>query len=210
MITGTTENSRLQELRKYTVSTVFANQYVGGGSWIQDGVDYSQSPVIEYVTYFIGGIKYVDETLIDGTHTTFSAPSIIFDTSTTTYTGTSIIHVSPPYTSITTTFRTNGGIIQNAGTSIYSGDKKPYYSGTTIYSDIILTTTNPNFVTGATYIKNPNKEKIISNPKIFDDVFIVRDNLSAFEKNYRLEYIRNMIDLTTYAGGKYFNIINNI
>ena len=59
------------------------------------------------------------------------------------------------------------------------------------------------------YIKNPNKEKIISNPKIFDDVFITRDELSAFNKNYRLEYIRNLVDLTTYAGGKYFNIINN-
>jgi len=59
------------------------------------------------------------------------------------------------------------------------------------------------------YIKNPNKSKIISNPKIFDDVFIIRDNLSAFNKNYRLEHIRNLVDLTTYAGGKYFNIINN-
>jgi len=24
-----------------------------------------------------------------------------------------------------------------------------------------------------------------------------------------LEYIRNLVDLTTYAGGKYFNIVNN-
>ena len=59
------------------------------------------------------------------------------------------------------------------------------------------------------YIKNPDKSKIISNPKIIDDVFIIRDNLSAFDKNYRLEYIRNLVDLTTYAGGQYFNIINN-
>jgi len=59
------------------------------------------------------------------------------------------------------------------------------------------------------YIKNPNKSKLISNPKINDDVFIIRDNLSALDKNYRLEYIRNLVDLTTYAGGRYFNIINN-
>lgn len=144
MITGTTENSRLQELRKYTTSTVFANQYVGGGSWTSDGVDYSNSPAIEYVVYYIGGIRYVDQTLIDGVQTSFS------------------------YTP------------NNVG----------------------------NFI-DEVYYKNPDKSKIISNPKIRDDVFIIRDNLSAFDKNYRLEYIKNMIDLTTYAGGRYFNIINN-
>jgi len=144
MITGTTDNSRLNELRKYTITTNFANQYVGGGSWIQDGVDYLNSPAIEYVVYFIGGIRYVDETLINGTTTSFS----------------------------------------------------------------YLPNNTYNFI-DEQYIKNPNKEKIISNPKIYDDVFITRDNLSAFNKNYKLEYIRNLVDLTTYAGGKYFKIINN-
>ena len=144
MITGTTDNSRLNELRKYTVTSNFANQYVGGGSWTQDGVDYPNSPAIEYVVYYIGGIRYVDETLINGTTTSFS----------------------------------------------------------------YLPNNTYNFI-DEQYIKNPNKEKIISNPKIYDDVFITRDNLSAFNKNYKLEYIRNLVDLTTYAGGKYFNIINN-
>ena len=144
MITGTTDNSRLNELRKYTITTNFANQYVSGGSWIQDGVDYLNSPAIEYVVYFIGGIRYVDETLINGTTTSFS----------------------------------------------------------------YLPNNTYNFI-DEQYIKNPNKEKIISNPKIYDDVFITRDNLSAFNKNYKLEYIRNLVDLTTYAGGKYFKIINN-
>jgi hypothetical protein len=144
MITGTTDNSRLQELRKYTVSPVFANQYVGGGNWTTDGVDYPNSPTIEYVVYYLGGIKYTDITLIDGTYTTFK------------------------------------------------------YAPNNTY----------NFI-DEQYIKNPNKEKVISNPKIYDDVFITRDNLSAFNKNYKLEYIRNLVDLTTYAGGKYFNIISN-
>ena len=144
MITGTTENSRLNELRKYTVTSDFTQQYVGGGSWTTDGVDYPNSPSIQYVTYYIGGIKYVDETLIDGVITTFS----------------------------------------------YSIDN------------------DGNFI-NKLYVKNPNKEKIISNPKINDDVFIVRGEQSAFNKNYRLEYIGNLVDLTTYAGGKYFNIINN-
>lgn len=144
MISGTTENSRLNELRKYIVTPNFSDQYVDGGSWTSDGVDYPNSPAIEYVVYFLGGIRYVDETLIDGVHISFS----------------------------------------------YSPNN------------------NGNFI-DTQYIKHPDKSKIISNPKINDDVFIIRGELSAFNKNYKLEYIRNLVDLTTYAGGKYFNIINN-
>ena len=144
IITGATDNSRLNELRKYTVTSNFADQYVGGGGWWNDGVDYPNSPVIQDVVYFLGGIRYRDITLIDGTSTTFM-----------------------------------------------------YYPRNT-----------GNFI-DEQYIKNPNKEKIISNPKIFDDVFIIRDKLSAFNNNYRLEYITNLPDLTTYAGGKYFKIVNN-
>jgi len=144
MITGTTENSRLAELRKYTVSPLFANQYVSGGNWSTDGVDYLNSPAIEYVVYFLGGIRYVDATLIDGVHTSFS----------------------------------------------YNPNS------------------DPNFV-NVPYYKNVSKEKIISNPKIKDDVFIIRTEQTAFDKNYRLEYIGNLVDLTTYAGGSFFNIINN-
>jgi hypothetical protein len=54
-----------------------------------------------------------------------------------------------------------------------------------------------------------NKENIISNPEIYDDVFIIRQEISAFDGNYRLEYIQNLIDLETYAGGNFFNIVNN-
>jgi len=65
-----------------------------------------------------------------------------------------------------------------------------------------------NFI-NVSYYKNPTKENIISNPKINDDVFILRQELSAFDKNYRLEYIKNLSELLTYAGGNFFNIINN-
>lgn len=68
--------------------------------------------------------------------------------------------------------------------------------------------TSPDFINLPIY-KNPAKENIISNPKINDDVFIVRQELSAFENNYRLEHIKNLGELLTYAGGKYFNIISN-
>jgi len=144
MITGNTNTSRLSELRKYTTSNIFANQYVGGGSFVNDGVDYSVSVSGISVTYYLGGIKYVDD--VANTITTF----------------------------------------------IYSP------SGTS----------SPDFI-NAPYYKDPKKENIISNPKINDDVFIVRQELSAFENNYRLEHIKNLSELLTYAGGKYFNIVSN-
>jgi len=142
MITGNTNNSRLNELKKYAVNVSFKQQYVSGGTLTTDGVDYNESVSGITMTYYIGGIKYIDD--IGNEITTFS-----------------------------------------------------------------YTPNNTNNFIDLPYVKNPNKEKIISNPKIIDDVFITRGELSAFNKNYRLEYIRNLVDLTTYAGGKYFNIINN-
>jgi len=144
MVTGTTNTSRLNELRKYTTSNIFANQYISGGSFANDGVDYLTSVSGVSVTYYLGGIKYIDDVASEIT-TFIYAPS---------------------------------------GTS------------------------SPDFI-NAPYYKDPKKENIISNPKINDDVFIVRQELSAFENNYRLEHIRNLSELLTYAGGKYFNIVSN-
>jgi len=156
-MTGTTINyiphtvtgestSRLSELRKYSVSPIFANQYVSGGSLTVDGVDYPNSISGVSVTYYLGGIKYIDKTTSTGITTTF-------------------------------TFVTLG-------------------------------LTNPNFINKPIY-KNPQKENIISNPKIDNDVFIIRQELSAFENNYRLEHVKSLVDLDSYAGGKYFNVVKN-
>ena len=145
LVTGTTSNSRLTELKKYAINVPFSQQYVSSGSLSVDGVDYPNSVSGITMTYYIGGIKFIDN-----------------------------------ISAVTTTF-----------------------------SSIAQGTGNTNNFINNFYYKNPNKSKIISNPKINDDVFIIRDDLSALDKNYRLEYIKNMVDLTTYAGGKYFNIINN-
>ena len=61
MVTGTTNTSRLNELRKYTTSNIFANQYISGGSFANDGVDYLTSVSGVSVTYYLGGIKYIDD-----------------------------------------------------------------------------------------------------------------------------------------------------
>ena len=145
-VTGTS-SSRLTELRKYTITSVFSNQYVTGGNSSADGVDLGSSNPNSSIVYFLGGIRYTD-TIVDGEtiRTTFS-------------------------------FTAEG-------------------------------TNSANFITGAIY-KNPNKDNIISNPKIYDDVFIVRQELSAFDKNYRLEYIKSLVDLETYAAGSFFNIEKN-
>ena len=88
-------------------------------------------------------------------------------------------------------------------TDTFSG----YSSGTT-FSFVGQGLSGPDFINKPIY-KDPNKENIISNPKIYDDVFIVRQEIPAFDKNYRLEYISNLVDLETYAGGKFFNIVKN-
>jgi len=144
-VTGTS-SSRLSELRKYTTSTIFANQYVGGGNTNTDGVDYVVSVSGVNIIYYLGGIKYVDM-----------------------------------LTGIT--------------------------SGTT-FSYTAMGVSSPDFIY-APYYKDPKKENIISNPKINNDVFIIRQELSAFEKNYRLEHVKNLVDLETYAAGNYFNIVKN-
>lgn len=142
MITGTTDSSRLGELKKYAVNVPFNEQYIGNGSLISDGVDFSNSVSGVTMTYYIGEIKFVDN--ISDSITTFS----------------------------------------------------------------YIPNSQPNFI-DTPYIKNPNEENVVSVPKIYDDVFIIRQEVSAFDKNYRLEYIKSLVDLTTYAGGKFFNIINN-
>ena len=67
---------------------------------------------------------------------------------------------------------------------------------------------SPDFV-DVPVIKDPNKSKIVQNPKINNDVFIVRQQLSVFEKNYKLSEVNSLVDLTSYAGGQFFNIVTN-
>lgn len=145
VVTGNSQ-SRLSELRKYSVSPIFNNQYMTGGTYSVDGVDTINSYPPILIIYYLGGIRYTDITTGSTSGTTF------------------------------------------------------WFIGQGLNS--------PDFI-NVPYFKDPRKEKIISNLKINNDVFITRQELSAFDKNYRLEYIRNLSDLETYAGGKFFNIINN-
>jgi len=118
---------------------------------------------------------------------------------------------------------TTDGVNQSASNTSSYPKVVVYYIGEIIYSDTKedansdwVTTfsfegqgySSPDFIDAPTY-KDPNKENIIQNPKIENDVFIDREEMSAFQKNYNLEYIESLSELETYAAGKYFNIVNN-
>jgi len=139
--------SRLNELKKYTVSEDFNQQYLTHTTGRTDGVDYVNSVLNQEITYYVDGIKYTD-TVVDSN------------------------------TTITT------------------------------FSFLTIGSFSSQFIT-APLIKNPTHENIVSYPKIKNDVFIIRQGISAFDNNYKLEHITNLFELETYAGGNFFNIINN-
>lgn len=96
-----------------------------------------------------------------------------------------------------------------------------YYIDGIRYKDVIengVTTTtfsfegqgydSPDFVDLPIY-KDPEKNNLISTPKIFSDVFIDRQTISAFRDFFYLEEVNSLFELTTFAGGNYFNIVEN-
>ncbi len=145
IVTGES-TSRLTELKKFATNVPFNQQYISGGSYAVDGVDYANSISGVSMVYYLGGIRYVD--VLTGT------------------------------------------------------------TAKTTFDFISMGVLSPSFINAPIY-KDPKKENIISNPKIGDDVFIVRQTLSAFDNNYRLEQIKNLNELLTYAGGNFFKIVNN-
>lgn len=113
----------------------------------------------------------------------------------------------------------NDGVDFNASNELF---QIVYFIGGIRYVDILNNTEyqktefsftsegheSPDFIS-LPYYKDPDKSKLVSLPKIDDDVFIIRQELSAFDRIYRLEFIGNLSDLESYAGGRYFNIVNN-
>jgi hypothetical protein len=82
------------------------------------------------------------------------------------------------------------------------------YSGETHYSFTPQGMTDINF-DFSTDVEPYDKLNLVGAPKIDDDVFIVRQQLPAFDTNYRLEFINNLSDLNSYVGGVYFNVVEN-
>lgn len=115
----------------------------------------------------------------------------------------------------------NDGVNPNLSNINVSPRKVVYYIGGITYTDFtdpenVRTIfsfegqgyNSPDFINAPIY-KDPDKNKIIQKPKIDNDVFIVRQELSAFDKIYKLGEIYNLQQLLNYAGGSYFNIESN-
>ncbi|HPC09476.1 MAG TPA: hypothetical protein PLN85_00180 [archaeon] len=81
-------------------------------------------------------------------------------------------------------------------------------TGNTTYFEYIPQT-NLNDYVDKNYYKDLNKKNVINKSKIYNDVFIERQEKSAFVDNHKLQFIDNLLDLLTYASGKYFNIVDN-
>ncbi|MFW6219450.1 MAG: hypothetical protein ACOC33_01150 [bacterium] len=144
-------STRLNELKKYVITSDFLDKYKQSQGSLSNGIDVSQSTYENgngIVVYHIDNITYYDH----------------FE---------------------------NGEIIKTT----YRFTRQGYNS--------------PDFIDFPIY-KDPNKHNLTSNPKIDSDVFIDRQQISAFDKNYKLNFIKNLSDLTTYASGRYFNVVNNI
>jgi len=146
IITGSS-TSRLEELRKYSVSTDLSKKYFTSSNSNEDGLDLTKTiSGVSYI-YYLGGIIYTDSFLNNPTGiTTFS-------------------FVSSGYSS-------------------------------------------QNFI-NLPIIKDEDKENIIEMPLIGNNVFIIRNEQSILEYNYRLRNIHNLSEIEYYAGGAFYNIIKN-
>ena len=88
-------------------------------------------------------------------------------------------------------------------------DKINTQSTGTTFTFTSLGLDDPNNFDDLPYIKIESKQNMVENSQVSVDVFISRQSLSVFEKNYRLRGLGSMSDLLSYAGGNYFIIYNN-
>ena len=178
LVTGQTNSSRLNELKKFIVTSDITKQYFGNGSWTNNGVDFTQ-------------LEYSD---VDAEYRSYGAN----DGELRIYDGDDDFRVTQSPQLIKIVYYING-------------IKYTDYidEGVTTFEYTAVGTGNTANFINLPYYKDPKKENIISSPKINNDVFIIRQQLSAFEKNNLLEYIGRLSELETFAGGNYFNIVNN-
>lgn len=118
------------------------------------------------------------------------------------------------------TFGLNIGesITSTTGTTILT-----YYLGNIKYQDFITANTTylttyeytasgssvSNLFDDLPYHKNENILDVVRKPKVVNNVFIDRQSVSVLENNLRLKSITNLSELLNYAGGNYFNIVDN-
>lgn len=148
-VTGQSK-SKIEELRKYTVTQNLSNRYFTTIDPNGSGLDLSESKIGDVtgdtLIYYISGITYREIRTTGTTATTFS--------------------------------------FQSKGLN------------------------SPNFI-NKPMIKDESIQEIVAKPKVIENIFIDRQQVSVFENNYRLRDIRNITELQLYAGGNFYNIVNN-
>jgi len=186
MIVRGETKSRLSELKRYGLHTDITSKYIGGGDVNNNGVDFS---AIEYIDVDLV-LRAVGNGEVRGY-------------------GNSIDNIRS----------TNEAV--RLWKIVYYIDGIKYVDDVineiTYFEYYALGTSNPHFIqppidkdyNETPIYKDPKKENIIGRPKIQDGLFIVRQEVSAFDKNYKLQHVNNLVELTTYLGGNYFNIVNN-
>lgn len=64
--------------------------------------------------------------------------------------------------------------------------------------------------TNTVILKDFAKDNVVDVPEVNSEVFITRQSISVFEDQIRMNNISDLSELLFYAGGSYFNIVNNI
>ncbi len=103
-----------------------------------------------------------------------------------------------------------------------SGSTYVYYIGGITYTDLIssgftitfftfqsLGLYDPNNFEDKPYVKLEEKQNIVENPIITNDVKVVRQEIPVFDQLIRLRAVEKINDIVVYGGGSVFTIHNN-
>jgi uncharacterized protein (DUF427 family) len=237
-VTGISSN-RLEELRKYSTSSIYSDKYFIGGSPTVDGLDLTYSGTQTnsgstiVLQYYIGGIKYLNVTPVNYT-TTLPLKEAWIDN----YNGNArfnyaahglavnnLIYIVSSHVEYNGLFYVNfGNADQLLIRRTVSGAYTQYVGNSTInWSNVILKTATATTTTfsfnsvglsslnfdNLPILKLEEKQNMCENPFIKSDVFILRQEIPVFEKSIRLRGVGNLSEVVNYAGGNYFKIFNN-
>lgn len=109
----------------------------------------------------------------------------------------------------------NNGVVSgsiDSGTVIYYVNGIKYideYENNEINTRFEHTPIEMDVEEGGNVLKLNHYGRSVDVPKIDKDVFIDRDERSGFKDNHIISDMKSLVDIETFAGGNYFNIIKN-
>jgi hypothetical protein len=108
---------------------------------------------------------------------------------------------------------TSDGVVYNDST----GSTISYWIGGINYVDYSATTVFTYYSSGLTALNSYSTNIVVEDKnvnltddsRVDSDIDVDRQSISVFENHYRIATATNLNDLINYAGGSYFNIIEN-